>query len=171
MEKEITVKLVIPTKGRAQTITSHKFIDNCIICVSKSEHDLYKQHNPDAEYLVHPDNIVGLPAKRQWIYDKCKNVFMLDDDLKGMIRLTQKPGETQKMDSELCYYVIQSAANVARMMGCYMFGFSNWVKPEHYHGHTPFSMNGFINGAGMGLLAGASPELKFNSLLIASNDF
>lgn len=167
---ETTVKIVIPTKGRASTITTHNFIDNAIVCVAQSEAREYKEYNPNAEFCIHPDNITGLPAKRQWIYDKFKNVFMADDDLKGMIRLTQKPGETQKMTSEQCYYIIQNAANVARLMGCYMFGFSNWPKPEHYQGHEPFSMNGFINGAGLGLLAGAT-KLKFNPAIIASQDY
>lgn len=167
---ETKVELVIPTKGRANAITSHKYIDNCIICVSKSEHSIYREHNPGAEYSVHPDSVKGIANKRQWIYDKFKNVFMIDDDLKGMSKLTSKAGETSKLSSEQCYWIIQNAANMARLTGCYLFGFSNWPRPEHYHGHTPFTMTGYINGCGLGMLEGAA-KLKFNDRIHTNNDF
>lgn len=165
------VKIVIPTRGRAKTLTSHKYVDNCIICVSKSEHGIYKEHNPDTEYVVHPDNVIGIANKRQWIYDKFRNVFMMDDDLKGMSRLTQKKGESQKLTSEQCYWIIQACANLSLLAGCHLFGFNNFVRPEHYHGHTPFALTGYINGCGLGMLEGGYKLLKFNDSIKTNNDF
>lgn len=81
---EVTVKIVIPTAGRAETITSHKYVSNCIICVPAKEKSKYQEHNPEAEYVTHPDSISGIALKRQWIYEKFKNVFMMDDDLTGL---------------------------------------------------------------------------------------
>lgn len=165
------VPIVIPTKGRAKAITSHKYVDHSIICVSKSELDEYKQYNPNSEYVVHPDNVIGIAQKRQWIYDKFKDVFMMDDDLKGMARLTQKLKEPQKITSEQAYWIIQNCANLALITGCHVFGFNNFVRPEHYHGHTPFRMTGYINGCGLGLLSGGRKLLKFHDSIKTNNDF
>jgi len=166
----LIVPIVIPTKGRSKEISSHKYVDNSIICVSESEHDQYKEHNPDYEYVKHPDSIIGIAMKRQWIYDKFGDVFMMDDDLKGLARLSQKKGESQKLTGEQAYWIIQAAANMAKLTGCYLYGFNNFVRPEHYHGHTPFVMTGYINGCGLGMLKGAK-HLKFNDSIKTNNDF
>lgn len=164
------IEVVIPTKGRADIISTHKYISNSIVCVSQSEHGLYKEKNPDMEICIHPDSVIGLPAKRQWIYEKFKNVFMADDDLKGIRRTTCKPRESDKIGPELAYEIIQNCGNLAALCGAYLFGFSNWPRPEHYHGHEPYSMTGFINGAGLGMIEGAK-ELKFNGSIKASQDY
>lgn len=168
--KEVTVKIVIPTAGRATAITSHKYMANTIICCPQAELDQYKAHNPEAEYFPHPDSVKGIALKRQWIWDKFRNVFMMDDDLKGLKRLTQKAGETEAVDAEHGYYIIQNLANIARLAGAHLFGFNNFVRPEHYHGHQPFALTGYINGCGMGLLEGGK-LLKFNPDIKTNNDF
>lgn len=168
MERQF--KIVIPSKGRSAAISSHRYVANSIICVSESELEQYKSFNPDAEFVVHPDSIKGIANKRQWIYDQFGDVFMMDDDLKGLARLTQKKGESAKINPELAYWIIQNAGNLAVMTGCYLFGFNNFVRPEHYHGHTPFAMTGYINGCGLGMVKGAT-KLKFNDSIKTNNDF
>lgn len=89
---EVTVKIIIPSKGRAKLITTHNYIINAIVCVAESELAEYKEHNPEVEYVTHPDSVIGIANKRQWIYDKFHNVFMMDDDLKGLKNLTSRKG-------------------------------------------------------------------------------
>lgn len=163
-------KIVVPTKGRAQTMCTHKYVDNVIICPAESELAAYKEINPDCEYVAHPDSVVGMAAKRQWIYDKFKNVFMMDDDLKGFSRLTQKAGESAAVNSKLAYNLIQFSGNMAKMSGAYLFGFNSVQRPEHYSVHKPFKLSGIINGCAFGMVQGAD-KLKFNDQFTLGHEF
>lgn len=166
----VEIKVIIPTKGRAATMVTNRYVSNCLICVAESEVDEYKKYNPKAEYAPHPDSIVGMAAKRQWIYDNYKNVFMMDDDLKGFSRMTQKKGETSHVSADLAYDIIQNCGNVARLCGAYMFGFNSNVRPGFYSGHEPYEVSGVINGCGMGMLEGAD-KLVFNSRFTLGHEF
>lgn len=167
MERKI--KIVIPSKGRAQSIITHRYIDNCIACVAKSELAAYKEHNPDLEFVTHEDSLVGLGPKKQWIYQKFGDVFMVDDDIKGMIRMTVKAKQSGAVPSRLAYELIQNAGNMAALMGCYLFGFNKDIVPKTYKGHEPFKLTGYINGCGMGFLKGS--KLRFNPDLKTNHDY
>ncbi len=108
--------------------------------------------------------------KRQWIYEHFGNVFMMDDDLKGMSRLTNKQNESAFLTPEQAYWIIQNCANMAKLSGSYLFGFNNFVRPEHYHGQTPFVLSGYINECAIGLLKG-SEHLKFNEAVKGGGDY
>lgn len=169
MEKEF--KIVIPTKGRAKTITSHLYVSNCIICCPESEKEDYAKKCPNTEIVTHPDTLLGIGLKRQWIYEKFGDVFMMDDDLKGIMKMTAKKGESGSTTPEQAYWIIQGAGNMARLAGCFLFGFNNFVRPEHYHGHKPFALTGYINGCGIGMLREGQEHLKFNPAIKTNNDF
>lgn len=164
------VKVVIPTKGRAKTIISHNHVANCIICCPDAEAAAYKESCPDNEIVSHPDDMLGLALKRQWIMDKFGDVFMIDDDISGMTNLAKKAGEVRKVPPDKAYWIIQNCANVAKIAGCYLFGFNNFVRPEHYHGHEPYALTGYINECAIGLLSG-TPHLKFNPDIKGSGDY
>ena len=165
------IKIVIPSKGKAKAITTNKHVANTIVCVSESELPEYKKYNPDQEYVTHSDNLIGLAKKRNWIYHKFKKVFMMDDDLFGLSRMTQKAGETSRIKPDLAYDIIQNAGNIANMMGCYLFSFNRYVVPEHYTGHQPFQMSGVVNGCGVGLLGQGLEKLFFAENIVGSGDF
>lgn len=164
------IKIVIPTKGRPKDIVTHKYVSNCIICPSESELPLYKEHNPNSQYEAHPDTVIGMAAKRQWIYDKFKNVFMMDDDLKGFSRMTQKAKESSHINPELAYDIIQNCGNLAKLSGAYLFGFNKNVNPGFYSGHYPFEITGIIDGCGFGMLEGAE-KLVFESRFTLGHEF
>lgn len=166
---EIEIKVVIPSKGRANTITTHKHIANAIVCVAQSELKEYKKFHPDIEFSTHPDNVIGLGPKREWIRKKFGNVMMIDDDILGMNRLTAKKGERSRLDPETAYWIIQQCGNLAKLAGCYLFGFNTYVTPISYIGTQPFDSRGFVNGAAMGLLKG-SDKIKFHPDIKVNHD-
>ncbi len=153
MEQE--VKVVIPSKGRAASMTTHKYVSNAIVCIAESEYETYRDYHPTVEIVTHPDSVVGLMRKREWIYEKFGDVFMFDDDLKGFSRMTQKQREDSKVSPDLAYWIIQNCANMARLTGCYLFSFNKLKRPEFYSGHNPFTLTGCINGCAFGILKGA----------------
>lgn len=164
------VKVIIPTKGRPTAIITHKYVSNCILCVEQRELGIYKEHNPDLEFVPHPDSVVGLGPKREWIYDKFGDCFMMDDDVKGFLRMTQKQGESSKVSPDLAYDIIQNCANMAKMCGCYLYSFNSLKRPEHYPGHQAYKLSGCMNESAFGLLKGAD-KLRIDPNIKAGYEF
>lgn len=149
------IKLVVPSMSFAGQMTTPSYVSHCIICIPKAELGQYKERNPELEYVTHPDTLIGLNPKRDWIYKKFKNVCQLDHDIKGLARMTQKPGERSNLTPDENYHVIQNCGNLAKLSGCYLFGFNLQKKPEYYSGHQPFKLSGNINECCFGMLEGA----------------
>lgn len=161
------IKIVIPTFRRAGRVSTLAIAPFAALCVTDSEHDLYASNYRDVEIIVHPDSVRGLSAKRQWIYEKYGDVVMLDDDLAEVCR--NYAFSRSILSPDEIRDLIDWTANIAKLAGCYLFGWSILPKPQYYAGHKPISMRGFVNGCAMGLLA--SPDLFFNPECVAVEDY
>jgi hypothetical protein len=121
--------------------------------VPESEEGQYRERNPNAEIVTHPDAVIGLGNKRNWIMEKFGDVMMLDDDLKGINKNTFAIGErAEKLTPKQSVEVIQMLGNMAAELGIYMFGFGNCTNPSMYNPNKPFGFTGFILGGNMGML-------------------
>lgn len=159
------IKVVIPSMGRAAKVTTKNFISGCKVCVPQKEYDEYVAHNPEIEVVQHPNQIKGLGAKRNWIYEHFKNVFMLDDDTFGIRRLYETRADV--CDPDIAYDIIQNLGNIAKLSGCYLFGFSKFANTLNYTGLKPFAMSGYINSVGIGLIDNS--KLKFADNIRCNN--
>lgn len=73
MKKQEEIAIVIPSHKRADRITTHKLLPNngnVYVCIPESQEKDYREKHPDMNILTHPDSIIGISPKRQWIYDK-----------------------------------------------------------------------------------------------------
>lgn len=174
MEDEI-VKIIIPSHKRADRVLTLKAINHASVCVPESQEAEYRKHNPDAEIITHPDSVIGLAPKRQWIIENYPNVLMLDDDIGALQRLyLQSKLErdeilTSRVDPETAYEIVQVTADVARKMGAYLFGFSFTVDFRDYHPRKPFDLQPYIGGHSIGLLEGH--KLHFPTEEMCIEDF
>lgn len=159
-------KIVIPSAGRSAEVSTTKYVNNCILCVPESEYNEYKEHN-SCEIIVHPDTIKTLGEKRNWIIDKYKTVFMLDDDLKGMKRLYTL--DNYNVSPSEAYSIIQETYFNALCSGAKLFGFNHTVVPVMYDGFSPISLTGYINGSGIGIIE--NEKLRFSTEIVGVNDF
>lgn len=164
MESEI--KVVIPSAGRPNRITTTKHVAGAILCVPEKQMELYQEYNKHLEIVGHPDSVVGLGPKRNWICQHFGDVFMIDDDTFGLQRLYETRVTVCTPDE--AYDMIQFIGNIARLSGCYLFGFSKYASTMNYSGLKPFSMTDYINAAGIGVLAGS--KLKFSDTIHTNND-
>ena len=168
MGKEVKIDIVIPSMGRAERVFTKNAISNVKICVPESEKNIYAEYNPGIEIITHPDSLKGLTLKRQFIYDKFPNVFMIDDDISCISRMYCEKGENDKLDKEEAHDIIQYIGNCAKLAGCYLFGISKETNPLCYNEMSPISLNGVLNGD-MGLLEGS--KLFFHELAKVSEDY
>jgi len=165
------IKVVIPTYKRAGRVSTLDVVSPCILCVAESEYDVYTEFYPDVEIVTHPDTIIGLASKRQWIYEYFKNVFMLDDDVTTFTR--RYTGNRRKrfvgVSPEQAFAQIQWCGNTARLVGAYLFGFAKEPNPLLYKPFSPIKLSGFATGCAFGLLEGS--QLEFSPKTVAVEDF
>ncbi len=165
------IAVIIPTHGRAGRVTTLDAVANAKLCVAESQAPAYREHYPRAEFVIHPESVIGLSPKRQWIYEKFGNVFMLDDDVTHCQRvyLHSKKAAAMKLTPEEAYWRIQDNGNLARLAGCYLFGFNKDPNPTHYNPGIPLRLVGFVTGCALGILEGS--KLSFNPRSTAVEDF
>lgn len=159
------VKIVIPSHKRAGKVTTDKIVANATVCVPDSQMPDYYEAGHEFVHS-HSDSIIGLTRKRQWIYERFENVFMLDDDIIAVRRLYTEPGEPTDLTADEAEDLIQRTAWSARKAGAFLFGFNNRPNPTMYNPMQPIQMSGYITGCATGLLAGSklwyNPDIKCN---------
>lgn len=162
----VEIKVVIPSAGRAGVVSTTRYISKCILCVPEKEKELYEKFNPLSEVISHPDDVIGLGNKRNWIYKTFGNVFMVDDDTKGLMRMYKQ--KNKKCTPDEAYDVIQYVGNIAHLSECFLFGFNKIPNPLNYKGLKPFGLTGYINGAAIGMIENS--VLKFSNEIKCNND-
>ncbi len=167
MGKEI--KIVIPSHLRYDRVKTTKAISNCIICVPEDQAELYKEYNRNVEVVAHPNNIIGLTPKRQWIIEHFGDVFQVDDDMICMAKVYTEAGVQTKIPKRLAYDLIQQAGNIANDLGIYLFAFSKSPMPTAFNPLKPIELSGTVMGGAFGLLSGS--KLNFKTDLILTEDY
>jgi TET-associated glycosyltransferase-like protein len=164
-------KVIIPTHLRAGDVTTLGKVvpaDKAILSVPADQEDVYREAYPDVEMDIHPASIRGLPAKRQYIYDRFGDVMMVDDDLVVTFHFEHATG-TCTIDPETTYTLIQRLAQNAKDAGVYLFGFSPYPDVRNFAPQLPFKITGFVIGGTLGMLKGS--KLAFNPSITAADDY
>jgi hypothetical protein len=129
------------------------------LCVSESQAPFYREAHPAQELIVHPDDVVGIAPKRQWLLDRHPKVMMFDDDLLAMLDLSVPPGEEARvLDPQRVRDLVARLFDVGEEMGAYLVGFSSYADPALYRPHRPFALTGFVSGYCLGMRR--SPKVK-----------
>jgi hypothetical protein len=135
--------------------------------VAEGQAEDYARHNPGVPILTHPDTLIGLAPKRQWIYDRLGDVFMVDDDV-AFFRALYLPRHSPRLSPANAYELIQATAETARNLGAFLFGFTGNGDSRTYFPQQPFGLVGFCNGCALGLLAGS--KIRFPPEAVAVED-
>lgn len=163
------VKVVIPSHRRWDRVLTTMAVDNAILCVAESQRSLYEKCNKGVEIVTHPDSVIGLARKRDWIIKHFKNVFMLDDDVEGLSRIYVGKGEPTTVEPDEAYDIIQATAHAAHEAGAYLFGFSSSPAPISYDPFHPIRLSGYVTGCAHGVLEGS--KLWYNPDIICNEDY
>ena len=159
-------KVVIPSHKRATRVRTTLVVDNAVICIPESQAPAYRLCNPHNELVTHPDSVVGLARKRDWIIRHFGNVFMLDDDIDSMQRVYTEPGERSLVDPATAYELIQAAADACGQMGGFLFSFAHVPAPVLYNPLNPVDLAGYHTGCAHGVLHNSklwyNPEISVN---------
>ncbi|AUB36114.1 hypothetical protein COO91_02015 [Nostoc flagelliforme CCNUN1] len=155
----MSLKILIPSRGRANCVKTTSVVNGAILCVAESQAEAYREFNPGVEVVAHPEDLeIPGPVARKWawMYEHFgHHVFILDDDIVSCVRLHAAKGDSYKVSPEVATELIYNADDIAAQMGCYLFGFNTQPDPRNYHGLKPFRMTGMCWASGMGLRPGS----------------
>ena len=148
----MNLKIVIPSHKRADKVLSKKLVVDPIICVAESQAEEYKICNPDCEIVTHPDDVVGLIPKRNWLANYFGEVFMIDDDVHNFVKLYVEKGERAAIrDKVIITRLINELWDMACMMDVHLFGFTNKTTPLMYEEERFLSLSNMITGCAYGV--------------------
>ena len=146
------LKIVIPSHKRHDKVLSKKLVNNPIICVAESQADLYRQFNPECEIVTHPDDLIGLIPKRNWMARYFGNLMMLDDDVHAVKNLMAEKGESGVIkDPEIITGIIENLYELACLLDIHLFGFTSSISPVMYNEWEYFSLSKMITGCAYGV--------------------
>lgn len=164
-------KIVIPSHKRADRVYTASLLNNPIICVAESQREEYERYNPEAEIVCHPDSVVGLIPKRNWMVEHFGDIFMLDDDI-SCLKLNYVdiddilPNSTK--DKDFIEGVIYSLYDLAKCIGVNVFGFPHLTAPLQYDEFAPLSLSRNITGCSYGMMQ--NDHLRWNEDMKVKED-
>lgn len=168
------MKIAIPSHRRAATITTHRLLNNYVVCVPESQEAEYRAVTD--HIVTHPDTVIGLTPKLNWMLDHLSDgdgLIILDDDLEYLCRCHGDKTEAAARkitDPALVEAVLFQTWQLAADLGAFFFGWeSTEITIRYYSGLEPFKATGFINGCAMGFRAGHG--LRFDERIVAKNDY
>ena len=148
----MSLPIVIPSHKRHDKVFAKKLVLNPIICVAESQADLYRQYNPDCEIVTHPDDVIGLIPKRNWMAKHFGELFMIDDDVHAVKNLVVEKGEPGVIrDPERVTEIINSLYELACMLDVHLFGFTSRISPVMYDESGFYSLSKMITGCSYGV--------------------
>lgn len=166
----MSCRIVIPSHLRHDRVLSKDLLIDPIIVVEKSQEAIYKDYNPDVEIVTHPDDVKGLIPKRNWMYRKFGDMFMVDDDVYIFRKLYIKEGDSQriKAKSEITQKIYQ-LHELAKLTGINLFGFTKNPQPVQFNQFRPFSLQNMVTGCAYGVIK--SKNIWWNEDLQLKEDF
>ena len=148
----MSLPIVIPSHKRHDKVFAKKLVLNPIICVAESQADLYRQFNPECEIVTHPDDVIGLIPKRNWMAKHFGELFMIDDDVHAVKNLVVEKGEPGVIrDPEKVTEIINSLYEIACMLDVHLFGFTSRISPVMYDESGFYSLSKMITGCSYGV--------------------
>lgn len=155
------IAIVIVSHKRADKITTHKLLpqsENVYVCVPEAQVSEYLKYNPNLNILAHPDSVLGISPKRQWLYDKFGDVFMIDDDIMKISKVYDS--KTGGLTPDEFYETIQQNYFMTKNAGMFLFGFTSNANPLMFDVFEPIKFSGVIMAGAIGLLK--NPHFKFD---------
>lgn len=148
------VKVVIPSHKRADRVKTLKLVPDAILCVEEAQVEEYRRHNPGVEVVAHPNDVVGLVPKRNWMAKHFGDLFMLDDDVTIFRRIYIEAGESAPIrDPKVIRQRIEELHELAVLLGVHLYGFGKKVTPTMYNEFEPISLRTCVTGCSYGVIA------------------
>jgi hypothetical protein len=153
----VAVDKIILSHKRAGKVTTHTQIAGCKLCIPEAQVDAYEAAYPNVELVPHPDDVIGLWAKREWVRTHHGDHVQLDDDMVCIFRLYRPAGGWKRvsLSPSRAAELIDRTCETAEKLGAFLFGFGQHAHPLTYNALRPFRFGGYTPGGCLGLREGS----------------
>jgi len=159
---------VILSRGRWETITTHKLIPNATLVVTNEERAKYEHLKGDVADIVEiPASLYGMAKIRNWILDKFdeESIFMADDDLESIQVMTHEKA-LFIYDPAQVEQIIDNLYICAKDAGAKVYGLSINRNPACFYGNQPFKLCTWVD-QGWGIIG---RDLRFDEHQFVKED-
>ncbi|MEQ1862240.1 MAG: hypothetical protein ABMA13_20170 [Chthoniobacteraceae bacterium] len=162
----LSIRLVIMSRGRARTMTSHRLFPTATIVVPEREFIDYVMLavdnvpiSPRLETI--PDSVTGISAVRNWIVAHFPEdaIVMIDDDIKACVALVSL--RCRKLLPAEISAMISNTAHCAAGAGARIFGWHQRSDPKLLNRCDPFGLHHWVGG----VLGVIGKETRWDELL------
>lgn len=147
----MSLKIVIPSHKRADRVLTKKIVSDPILCVAESQKEEYRRYNPECEIVTHPDDIIGLIPKRNWMAKHFQDLFMLDDDITAFKENFGFPTYKYIKDPKKAREKIEDLYELSKLLDCHLFGFNSCPNPLMYREGLMLSLSRSVTGCSYGV--------------------
>jgi hypothetical protein len=166
---DFSLRKVILTRGRWQTITTHKIAPQATLVCTDQERPLYEAAlgNQVAEYAEIPHELLGMGKIRNWVLGRFPEecIFTMDDDLEGLDVRTHEKNRFI-FEPAIIEQIIDNSYLCARDAGAKVFGYGVDRRPFHFRANRPFVLNVWTD-QGWGIIG---REIRFDDRLTSKID-
>lgn len=147
-----TLQKIILSRGRADTIITHKILKDYVIVVPDTQLEEYITLNRDIDpshFIQIPETVHGLGAVRNWVLDNfiADILVMIDDDIKTVINVMRDNmlEEPRKFyDPEVIDQIIWNCAVNAWESGAKLFSFNQTSDKRKFRPEEPFLLKSWV---------------------------
>ena len=164
----MNLKIVVPSYKRAKKILTKEHVSDLILCVPESQKEEYAYYNPETEITSHPDEIKGLPAKRNWMYNYFGELFMLDDDITAVQPMYKSDDTGGFKDKVKVRKIIENLYELSKILDIKLYGFDNLTRPVFFDEGKWYDLTKRVNGHCYGI--NKSKELYWDENLTVKED-
>jgi hypothetical protein len=149
----MSFRICIPSKGRANLMTTHHIFKSSYIYVPESEISVYSNFK---NVIGVPSDIRGITSTRNWILKNTdEDVFFIDDDLLygGYVTRSYDKYKVIRLKDESIYLKeIEKLFEVCYQMDSKLCGFFTSGNNLTNYSYNPFLFNGVCLGSCMGIV-------------------
>jgi hypothetical protein len=143
--RPLSLRLVILSRSRSRSITSHKLFPTATLLVPESEAEHYRHTGLEIETI--PDAMAGISAVRNWVLKHFTEdaIVMLDDDISACVCMVSL--RCRKLSIAETLAMLENSAWCARGAGARLFGWHQRSDPRLLQRNDPFGVNHWVGGA------------------------
>jgi hypothetical protein len=146
----MTMKVVIATHMRPKICRDYSatLIPSALISVAQGQvKDYVDAGNNKSKMLIHPDDMIGLCKKRNWILRNVTDevVVMIDDDIANVRSLVGERPRVIKDEASILR-IFNNSCEIAKVVGAHLFGYNQSWDIKKYAPFVPFSFIGYPAG-------------------------
>jgi glycosyltransferase involved in cell wall biosynthesis len=140
------MQIVIPSRGRPGNVPHMNMLfPTAKWCVSKEDVDSYENMGM-RNFVAHPNDVLGLGAKRNWIMEHFddETVVQVDDDIQYAVCVVGIRSRPIFMGDQI-EAIVGQAAQCAKDAGASVFGFNQGSDDvRKFSSNAPFGLTGWV---------------------------